>query len=655
MVFDKRRAELVIANDITPRKQAEETLRESETRFRMLAENLGEGIFITDLDDRILYMNSRMVELVGYTSEEMLGKPGYEFLLPQEEWPAFLQRNKDRESGVSERYELHVKRKDGTWIWLEVNAAPYRNAAGEIVGTLAANTDITERRRAEEVLRQSEKRYRLLFESNPHPMWVFDVETLRFLAVNRAAIQHYGYSREEFLASTIRDVHPPEDRSSLVESMPPASQSLVEISCRHQTKDQIIIDVEITAHRLNFDGRPARLVLAHDVTERKLLEGQIRQSQKMEAVGNLAGGIAHDFNNLLTAIIGYSELSLRQLDENGPLGHNIIEIKKAADRAASLTRQLLAFSRKQVLQPKVIDLNTVIADIDAMLQRIIGEDIHLANRPDKALKRVIADPGQITHIMLNLAVNARDAMPGGGRLIIETHNVTLDETYCREHPYAKPGKYARITVSDNGTGMDHETKAHVFEPFFTTKEVGKGTGLGLAMVYGIVKQHNGLIEIYSEVGEGTAFKIYFPNVEHTTEEECVPVQANARGGIETILVGEDEELLRRLAQEVLEGLGYTVMLASNGKEAVALYTEHHESIDAVMLDVMMPHMGGREAYEQIRLLSKDVPVIFMTGYSAEMAQSKFTEDIAASLILKPYNVEELGLMLREVLDAANGS
>jgi PAS domain S-box-containing protein len=653
MICDGKRAELVIANDITRRKQAEESLRESETRFRMVSENLGEGIFITDLDDQILYVNSRMAELVGYAREEVMGKPGYRLLLPQEEWPGFLQRNKDRGGCISERSELHVKRKDGTWIWLEVNAAPYHNAAGEIVGTLAANTDITERKHADAVLRESEKRYRLLFENNPHPMWVFDIETLGFLAVNEAAIQHYGYSREEFLTLTIKDLRSAEDLPGLLQNLPPASQTLVELSgVRHQKKDGTDLDVEITAHAISFDGRPARLVLSHDITERKLLEGQVRQSQKMEAVGKLAGGVAHDFNNLLTVINGYSEICMRRLAPEDPVYRNIQEINKAGCRAAALTRQLLAFSRKQILQPKVIDLNSVVVETNKMLQRLIGEDINLMMGLGADLEKVKADPNQIEQVLLNLAVNARDAMPRGGKLTIETVNVYLGEEYAQSHVPIPPGKYVLLAMSDTGDGMDAQTQARIFEPFFTTKEMGKGTGLGLATVYGIVKQSGGYIWVYSEVGCGSTFKIYLPSLEvaaETTNE--IAESPELFKGIETILLVEDEELVRNLTAEILRESGYAVLEAKDGSEALMLANEHDGNIPLMLTDVVMPQMSGRQLAEQFAIIRKDMKVLFMSGYTDDAIVLHGVLDEGTPFIGKPFSSTDLGRKIREVLDS----
>lgn len=378
----------------------------------------------------------------------------------------------------------------------------------------------------------------------------------------------------------------------------------------------------------------------------------------MEAIGTLAGGLAHDFNNLLTAILGNTQLALRQLAPDDPLQLRLIDVEKAGNRAAVLTRQLLAFSRRQHLERRIINLNDTIAEIMKLLQRIIGEDVEVRVKAAPTLCPVFADPAQIEQVIMNLGVNARDAMPQGGQLTIETSNVELDESYRRKYPYIQCGKYVEIRVSDTGSGMDKETQAHIFEPFFTTKEVGRGTGLGLSMVYGIVKQHGGHINVYSEVGHGTTFKVFLPIADKAVEKETQAVQLPLLGGTETILVAEDEETLRNLARDVLEGMGYTVLLAKNGEDAVEMYEQNRARIDMLLLDVVMPRMGGWEAYERIRALGGDVPLIFMTGYSSETVQSRFVkqnksmEELGAVVLQKPYNVEGLGRKIREVLDTA---
>ncbi|HXD30230.1 MAG TPA: ATP-binding protein [Pyrinomonadaceae bacterium] len=520
--------------------------------------------------------------------------------------------------------------------------------------------EIAERKLAEEALRDSEGRYRLLFESNPFPMWVFDNESLRFLAVNEASVLHYGYSTDEFLSMTIKDIRPPEDIPVLLEFMTTSPQAPDESTAwRHRKKDGAVIEVEITSSPLSFAGRPAKLVLAIDVTERKKaenslkeLEDQLRQSQKLEAIGQLAGGVAHDFNNLLTAISGHSDMCLRRLDSDDPLRRRVEQIKKAGDRAAALTRQLLAFSRKQILQPKVIDLNDIVVDMNKMLRRLIGEDIHLMMGLGVDLGKVKADPNQIEQVLMNLSVNARDAMPKGGKLTIETSNVQVGEEFASYHMAVPPGQYVMLAVSDTGFGMDAGTQARIFEPFFTTKEVGKGTGLGLATVYGIVKQSGGTIWVYSEVDCGTTFKIYLPAIEGTSPYLHISDEERAlQKGSETILLVEDEEIVREMATEILRESGYCVLEAKHGPEALTLCMKYDGQIHLMLSDVVMPNMSGRELAELISPQRSNMKVLYMSGYTDDAIVHHGVLEEGTAFIAKPFSPDALSRKVREVLDA----
>jgi nitrogen-specific signal transduction histidine kinase/ActR/RegA family two-component response regulator len=409
--------------------------------------------------------------------------------------------------------------------------------------------------------------------------------------------------------------------------------------------------VEVTSHQLTFAGRLAELVLVNDVTERKQLEEQLRQSQKMEAVGQLAGGVAHDFNNLLTAITGYSELTLRWLPEDSAMRHNVLEIKKAGERAASLTRQLLAFSRRQVLQPVVLDINSLVTDVSKMLRRLVGEDIEFITLLRPEAGRINADPGQIEQVLMNLVVNARDAMPRGGKLIIETANVELDEAYADRHVAVNPGSYVMLAVSDTGTGMDEETRARIFEPFFTTKEEGKGTGLGLSTVYGIVKQSGGNVWVYSEVGRGTTFKIYLPRVAEDTQEQVPAVEREELlRGTETILLTEDEGLVRRLVREALETYGYTVLETTSGGEAISACEGYDGPIHLLVTDVIMPGMDGRELANELTRLRPEMRVLFMSGYTDDAIVHHGVLDADMPFLQKPFSPDDLARKVREVLD-----
>jgi nitrogen-specific signal transduction histidine kinase len=409
------------------------------------------------------------------------------------------------------------------------------------------------------------------------------------------------------------------------------------------------------------DGAPLFFIThIQDITERKRaeaekekLQAQLLQAMKMEAVGRLAGGVAHDFNNLLTVITGYSELLLQKIGKESPMHREVEEIKRAGERAASLTQQLLAFSRKQIIEPRVVRLDLLVADMQAMLTRLIGEDISLQATTGKSLGSLKVDSGQFQQILMNLVVNARDAMPGGGKIVIETANVDLDEGYCALHPYVKPGQFVMLAVSDTGQGMSEEVKAHIFEPFFTTKEKGCGTGLGLATTYGAVHQAGGSIEVFSEVGIGTTLKIYLPRVE---EEALKPVNddrpTDLPGGTETVLVVEDEEIVRNVSVQILEQLGYRVLQARNGTEAIAEVQGYGARIDLLLTDVVMPGMNGGELATQLVLHNPEMKVLFTSGYTEDVISHHGVLAEGVSFIGKPYTPSSLARKVREVLDKA---
>jgi len=509
-----------------------------------------------------------------------------------------------------------------------------------------------ERARADEQLRRSETRYRLLFESNPEAMFVYDPGTLRFLAVNEAAVARYGWTREEFLRMTLPDIRPPSEIPRLEAALAAQDRGAATVSdTKHRKKDGSLIDVEVLSDWIEFEGRRARLVLAKDVTERLRLEEQLRQSQKMEAIGQLAGGIAHDFNNLLTAILGFCGLLERQVGANAQMRGDVAEIRHAAGRAAELTRKLLAFGRRQMLAPRVLDLNGLVADLDKMLRRVIGEHIELVTQLDPELAPVKADLGQLEQVILNLVVNARDAMPQGGRVTIQTANTDLDLAYADTHAPVVPGRYVLLAVSDTGTGMHPEAKAHLFEPFFTTKEVGKGTGLGLATVYGIVKQSGGYIWVYSESGSGTSVKIYLPRSDQPVQPvPRPPVLAGLPTGTETVLVVEDAEAIRSLARKVLTAQGYTVLEAGDGVEALQIAERHTGMLHLVLTDVVMPGMSGRELAQRLAPLRPQLKLLYMSGYTGDAVVHRGVLEDGLPFLAKPFTPEDLASKVRDVLD-----
>ena len=497
-----------------------------------------------------------------------------------------------------------------------------------------------------ESLANSEERYRLLFEANPLPMWVYDSKTLRFLAVNEAAMRHYGYTRQEFLAMTITDIRPREDVEKLLSDLQSRGGpgSPVPGTWRHRKKAGTLIDVEITAGKVMFEGRPAALVLSHDVTERLRLEERLGQAEKMEAIGRLAGGVAHDFNNLLTVISGYTEILLAKADVAGR--EQLGEIAHAAEQAAGLTRQLLAFSRRQVLHPRVLDLNDIVAGMEPMVRRIIGDDVSVGVRLAPELAPVEADQAQIERVILNLAANARDAMPDGGRLTIETQNVELDDDYVASRGEGTAGPNVLLAVSDTGVGMSDDVQRHLFEPFFTTKSPGAGTGLGLATVFGVIKQSGGSIYVYSEEGRGTTFKIYLPAASGEVEAGAAADGAAERG-TETIMVVEDDESVRDLVRIMLETKGYSVLAVAGAEEAERLCTDE---VDLLLTDVVMPEVNGRALAERLSRTSPSMRILFMSGYSDEAVYRHGELSPNASFIEKPFTDRTLARKVREVLD-----
>ena len=532
------------------------------------------------------------------------------------------------------------------------NEDAYDNRDLEFLSSVGGHIALAiERRRAEDALRKNEEMFRLLFSYNPLPTWVIDKESRRFLEVNDAAIRQYGYSLSEFKSMTALDLRPEEERARYLELITQIPNGgLYRGNWKHRKKDGKIIQVEVISHELEYEGRPVRLVVAQDLSERHLLEQQLRQSQKMEAVGRLAGGVAHDFNNLLMVIKGHTELLLNVLPPSEHYSRKIEQIDRAADRASALTRQLLAFSRLQVLQPHVMNLNEVVEEMGRLLPRLIGEDIELAIRRSEDLGSIRADASQMEQVIMNLAVNARDAMPGGGRLLIETSNAELDSAYNTVHPIVRQGRYVLLAVSDTGTGMNAETQAHVFEPFFTTKPQGKGTGLGLATVYGIVKQSGGFIWVYSEEGRGTSFKIYLPRIDQPVERiGAVRSMSEAPRGTGTILLAEDEQDVREVAREFLESGGYTVIEARDGADALKKVELHRSAIDLLVTDMVMPGMTGQELTARLRQSRPETRVLYMSGYSERAAADAARCDSSMRLLAKPFSRWALLRAVHEIL------
>ena len=632
-----------------------ERLQRSERRYRSLFEGNVAGVFRTAMDGRYLDCNEAYARIYGYASrEEVLASTSLARYANSSERAERLA--KLRQKRIFTNMETLQRRKDGSSIWVLHNLALMKDEQGSefIEGTIL---DVTERKRAEAEILEWKNRYEAAVLASRQIIYDWDPKANRVtFGVNVQTI--LGYSLEEIAGAKNRwrEIIHPDDLDRYLKEMDRVlaiGTEPLHIEYRVRKKNGPYFTVRDEGHFIIEDSdKVGHLVgFITDVTEQRMLEEQLRQSQKMEAVGRLAGGLAHDFNNLLTVIKGYSRMVLDDPRREDRVRANVEHIDAAAERAASLTRHLLAFSRKQVLQPKVIDLNALIVNLDQMLRRLIGEDILVVTATAQDLGSVKADPGQIEQVIMNLVVNARDAMPNGGKLTIETANVDLDADYAREHEGVRPGPHVMLAVSDTGLGMDPQTQARIFEPFFTTKELGRGTGLGLSTVYGIVKQSGGNIWVYSELNRGTTFKIYLARV----EDPAGNVQQSTRPAVpteghETILLVEDDQQVRELTRSVLIARGYTVLVAENGPAAVKLCGQRGNEIDLLLTDVVMPGISGREVASQVAARWPNIKVLYMSGYTENSIVHHGVLDTGTFFLAKPFTPSALANKLREVLD-----
>jgi PAS domain S-box-containing protein len=635
-----------VGRDVTDRRNAEEALRNSEERYRLLVERNLAGVYRTTVDGRILACNEAFAGMLGYAGPDEVLRLGAVDLYSNPGSRQELVRALQESREVRNR-ESVLRRSDGTAIWVLENVSLVGEGGVPVLeGTIL---DISERKRSEErLLLQS-----TALESVANAIVVTD-ETGTILWVNPAFTRLTGYTPVEAIGRSTRILrsgrHDPAFYAEMWRAIGEGSVWRGEVVNRRKDGTLYTEEMTITPVRAE-DGRISRFIaVKEDVTERRQLEDQLRQAQKMEAVGRLAGGVAHDFNNLLGVILGYAGMLLRRTDPGDPAHHKLEQIQTAAERGAALTRQLLAYGRKQTLDVKVLDLNGVVANLASMLERILGEDVTLRAVPGRELGRVRADLGQIEQVLVNLAVNARDAMPDGGTLTIETANAELDHEYARRHPPARAGAYVALSVSDQGLGMDAETRTRIFEPFFTTKERGKGTGLGLATVYGIVKQSEGYIWVYSEPGLGTTFKIYLPRVERPADELPPPSPAVEHRGSETLLVVEDDPSLREMTCEVLESTGYRVLSADCAVAGLAVSDRHPGTIDLLITDIVMPGANGRELAERLAQRRPGLRVLFVSGYTEDTIAHHGVLDPDRPLLSKPFTAEALTRKVRELLD-----
>jgi len=645
------------ARDITERKRAEEALLNAAQQWRTTFDGISDMVSLLDPEGRIIRCNRAMANFVNKPFREIIGRPCGEVM----NCPKVLSKEcpilRIREAPRKESLILPINDR-----WFSGVIDPILDENGRFIGAVQIMSDITERRRAEEALRESEARYRDLVEYSQYLICTHDL-TGQILSVNKEASKLLGYDQKDLLQKNIRDLLAPEMRDQFATFLDTICKQGIArgvMLVQTSTGEKRLLEYNNTL-RTEGVAEPIVRAMAHDITdkwrakkEKAALEEQLRQSQKMEAIGHLAGGVAHDFNNLLTIITGYSDLIMSGLAQENRLRQDVQEIKKAAERASSLTRQLLAFSSKQVLQPKVLDLNELVTHMNKMLRRLIGEPIELVTIFAKDLGKIKADPGQVEQVILNLAVNAKDAMPSGGRLIIETENIELNKQYTQTHIGVASGCYVRLSVSDTGIGMSAEIQERIFEPFFTTKEKGKGTGLGLSTVYGIVKQSGGNIWVYSEPGKGSTFKIDFPVIEEEVDSRAsLEVSSEPQRGSETILLVEDEEMLRRLARTILQKKGYNVMEAANGEEALYKVREYAgKNIHLLLTDVVMPGMSGRELADCLESLQPELKVLYMSGYTNEAIVHHGVLDPEIAYIQKPFSPDVLAAKVREVLDAS---
>jgi PAS domain S-box-containing protein len=621
-------------------------------------------VIATNAQGRVSRQNPVADSLTGWTEAEALGRPLHEvFHIINEETRAKVESPVDRvlREGVVVGLANHtlLVARDGSERPIADSGAPIHDEQGAINGVVLVFRDQSASRAAEKALRASEARYRRLFEAARDGILILDGDTGQVVDVNPFLTELLGYDHAAFLGKGLWEIGPFKDiaasKAAFLELQNKGYIRYEDLPL--ETADGRTIAVEFVSNRYQAGADTIFQCNIRDITarhlaeqERENLQAQLLQAQKMESVGRLAGGVAHDFNNMLGVIIGYAQMALDQVDPSLPLHHDLNEILAAAQRSTDLTRQLLAFARRQTISPKVLDLNDTIGSMIKMLQRLIGEDIDLVWKPAPGLWPIKIDPAQVDQILANLSVNARDAIAGVGTLTIETENVVLDETYCSNHAGFVPGQFVQMALSDTGAGMDKSVIEHLFEPFFTTKETGKGTGLGLATVYGIVKQNDGFINVYSEPGHGTVFKVYLPRAREAFAKAFAPERRKPAQGDETLLMVEDERAILEVGKAILEQYGYTVLAAPTPTQALDLAAQHDGPIHMLITDVVMPEMNGKDLNEQIMALRPGIKTLYMSGYTANVIAHRGVIDEGINFLQKPFSIHTLAAKVREVLD-----
>jgi two-component system, cell cycle sensor histidine kinase and response regulator CckA len=635
-------------------------LAQSEANYRVIVERSPDAMFVSR-EGTIRYANPAMAELLGYGSAaELVGlRPIATFVHPDDRPRLIAHRTARDAGGPVGAIEVRWVRQDGQI--LTVRGVSTHITHEREPALLTISRDVTEKLRAERerqeaqrFLRLSEERYRVLFEASPLPILLFDPESVRILAANDAAVMLYGYSREELLAMCVTALKVEKDDPDLIQCCEAARGLRARgpgprrLSKKHRKKDGAVFDIDITSHPVTVDGRVALLSIGIETTETRRLEAQLRQAQKMEAIGQLAGGVAHDFNNVLATILSYADLAAEELGKDHVITPDLRQIGDAAKRAAALTRQLLTFSRQQATQTKRLSLNKVVLGLEGMLRRLIGEDIAVSTALADGLDLVEADPGQLDQVLLNLAVNARDAMKTGGKILIETANVVMDAPLPEVD--VPPGRYVMLSVRDTGCGMDAATQARIFEPFFTTKEVGKGTGLGLSTVYGIVKQSGGGLKVESAPGEGSTFRVYLPQVPANGESIPAAPLVASRPSPATVLLVEDDEQVRNVVDRLLRARGYEVLAVANGAMALEALVKRGRGVDLILTDVVMPEMDGRTMAKKALEIHPRMRVLYMSGYTEHPGVKGAALGPADHFIQKPFTVQQMADAVRSALE-----
>jgi len=660
--------EQIIRRRTAELEEANRALRDIKTQFEAVYNHQHQLTGLLDLDGRLLMGNKTALGMAGVEERDVVGK----FFWETPWWNHSAQVELEVREAIGRaregefvRFETTHSVPSGEIRHIDFTIRPVFDDHGAVIYMVPEGFDITARKATEESLRKSEARYRATIENAADAFFLTDGQG-QIVDVNQSACESLGYSREELLSMRVTDVDVV-TREEEIEGIWTAltanmiAGKSVTREGVHRRRDGTTFPVEVRVGPLRLGDDLLLLALVRDITERKNaeeqreeLETRLRQAQKMEAIGQLAGGVAHDFNNILHVILGFSGQAMEKIAPESPIREELSQVIEAGQRATTLVKQLLAFGRRQVLKLEVLDVDDIVDDLSKMIRRLIGEHISFSVRSEPGNRSIHADRGEIEQILINLCINSRDAMPEGGLLTIETEDVTVDAAFSRENEWAEPGRFVLLRVSDTGCGIDEDTQRRIFEPFFTTKGEGRGTGLGLSTAYGIVRQHNGMIRVSSVVGQGTTFEIYLPASTSTVDATPVVEETIPDGGTEVILLAEDHEIVRNLAMQILEDAGYSVLAACDGEEAIRQYEEHVDEVDLLLLDVVMPALGGHAVFDRIRKTGSRIPILFSSGYAPDGVHTNFVLDEGTQYLQKPYTRDDLLRLVRQALDSEDG-